>query len=99
MISIRSYLAVFVALLALTALTTGVAFIDLGGIGNVGVALTIAVIKAVLVTLYFMHLRYSSRLTMVFAAAGIFWLGIMIALTLSDYLSRDWVSRVEAVVN
>ena len=99
MISIKGYLAVFVALLVLTALTTGVAFIDLGGIGNVAVALTIAVIKAVLVTLYFMHLRYSSRLTMVFAAAGIFWLGIMIALTLSDYLSRDWVSRVEAVVN
>jgi cytochrome c oxidase subunit 4 len=80
-------------------MTTGVAFIDLGGIGNVAVALTIAVIKAALVALYFMHLRYSSRLTMVFAAAGIFWLGIMIALTLSDYLSRDWVSRVEAVVN
>ena len=99
MISIKGYLAVFVALLVLTALTTGVAFIDLGGIGNVAVALTIAVIKAVLVTLYFMHLRYSSRLTMVFAAAGIFWLGIMIVLTLSDYLSRDWVRRVEAVVN
>ena len=99
MISIRGYFAVFTALLALTALTTGVAFIDLGGIGNVAVALTIAVIKAVLVALYFMHLRYSSRLTRVFAAAGIFWLGIMIALTLSDYLSRDWVSRVEAVVN
>lgn len=94
MISIKGYLAVFVALLALTALTTGVAFIDLGGIGNVAVALTIAVIKAVLVTLYFMHLRYSSRLTMVFAAAGIFWLGIMIALTLSDYLSRDWARSI-----
>jgi cytochrome c oxidase subunit 4 len=99
MISIRGYLAVFVALLALTALTTGVAFIDLGGIGNVAVALTIAVIKATLVALYFMHLRQSSRLTMVFAAAGIFWLGIMVGLTLSDYLSRDWVSTVEAVVN
>lgn len=99
MISIRGYFAVFTALLALTALTTGVAFIDLGGIGNVAVALTIAVIKAVLVALYFMHLRYSSRLTMVFAAAGIFWLGVMIVLTLSDYLSRDWVSLVEAVVN
>lgn len=99
MISIRGYFAVFTALLALTALTTGVAFIDLGGIGNVAVALTIAVIKAVLVALYFMHLRYSSRLTMVFAAAGIFWLGVMIVLTLSDYLSRDWVSMVEAVVN
>ena len=88
MISIRSYLAVFVALLALTALTTGVAFIDLGGIGNVAVALTIAVIKAVLVALYFMHLRYSSRLTIIFAGAGIFWLGILVALTLSDYISR-----------
>lgn len=99
MISIRGYFAVFTALLALTALTTGVAFIDLGGIGNVAVALTIAVIKAVLVALYFMHLRYSSRLTIIFAGAGIFWLGIMIVLTLSDYLSRDWVSLVEAVVN
>lgn len=88
MISIRGYFAVFTALLALTALTTGVAFIDLGGIGNVAVALTIAVIKAVLVALYFMHLRYSSRLTIIFAGAGIFWLGILVALTLSDYISR-----------
>lgn len=99
MISVKSYLAVFAALLALTALTTAIAFVDLGGVGNVAVALSIAIVKAALVALYFMHLRYSSRLTMVFAAAGIFWLGIMIALTLSDYLSRDWVSRVEAVVN
>ena len=88
MISIRGYFAVFTALFALTALTTGVAFIDLGGIGNVAVALTIAVIKAVLVALYFMHLRYSSRLTIIFAGAGIFWLGILVALTLSDYISR-----------
>ena len=88
MISIRGYFAVFTALLALTALTTGVAFIDLGGIGNVAVALTIAVIKAVLVALYFMHLRYSSPLTVIFAGAGIFWLGILVALTLSDYISR-----------
>lgn len=99
MISIRGYFAVFIALLALTALTTGVAFIDLGGVGNVAVALSIAVIKAVLVALYFMHLRYSSRLTVIFAGAGIFWLGILVALTLSDYISRDWVSMVEAVVN
>ena len=88
MISIRGYFAVFTALLALTALTTGVAFIDLGGIGNVAVALTIAVIKAVLVALYFMHLRYSSRLTIICAGAGIFWLGFLVALTLSDYISR-----------
>ena len=88
MISVRGYFAVFIALLALTALTTGVAFIDLGGVGNIAVALSIAVIKAVLVALYFMHLRYSSPLTVIFAGAGIFWLGILVALTLSDYISR-----------
>lgn len=88
MISVRGYFAVFIALLALTALTTGVAFIDLGGVGNIAIALAIAVIKAVLVALYFMHLRYSSPLTVIFAGAGIFWLGILVALTLSDYISR-----------
>ncbi|HEY7715594.1 MAG TPA: cytochrome C oxidase subunit IV family protein [Candidatus Binatia bacterium] len=99
MISIRGYLAVFIALLALTALTTGVAFINLGGVGNVAVALAIAITKAVLVALYFMHLRYSTRLTVVFAGAGIFWLGILVALTLSDYISRGWVRMFEAVLN
>jgi cytochrome c oxidase subunit 4 len=99
MMSVRGYLVVFAGLLALTALTTGVAFIDLGGIVNAAVALTIAVTKAVLVALYFMHLRYSSRLTVVFAAAGVFWLGILVALTLSDYLSRDWISIAKAVAN
>jgi cytochrome c oxidase subunit IV len=90
MISIRGYFAVFIALLALTALTTGVAFLDLGGVGNVAVALAIAAGKAALVALYFMHLRYSSRLTVLFAGAGIFWLGILLVLTMSDYLSRGW---------
>jgi cytochrome c oxidase subunit 4 len=99
MISIRGYLAVFIALLALTALTTGVAFINLGGVGNVAVALAIAITKAVLVALYFMHLRYSTRLTVLFAGAGIFWLGILVALTLSDYISRGWVRMFEAVLN
>lgn len=99
MISIRGYLAVFIALLALTALTTGVAFMNLGGVGNVAVALAIAITKAVLVALYFMHLRYSTHLTVVFAGAGIFWLGILVALTLSDYISRGWVRMFEAVLN
>lgn len=98
MISPRIYVAVFIALLALTALTTGVAFVDLGGVGNLSTALTIAVVKVGLVMLYFMHLRYSSRLTMLFAGAGIFWLGIMLVLTLSDYISRGWVSLFEAVL-
>jgi cytochrome c oxidase subunit 4 len=55
------------------------------------VALTIAVIKATLVVLYFMHLRYSSKLTQVVVAAGVCWLIILFALTLSDYLTRHWL--------
>jgi cytochrome c oxidase subunit IV len=98
MISTKVYFGVFAALLGLTTLTTGIAFVDLGRIGNISVALTIAVIKAVLVMLYFMHLRYSSRLTILFASAGVFWLGIVLALTLSDYVSRGWVSLFEAVL-
>ena len=99
MISAKVYLTIFFVLLALTGLTTGIAFINLGRVGNVAVALTIATIKAVLVMLYFMHLRYSSRLTILFAGAGIFWFGIMLVLTLSDYISRGWVSLFEAVLN
>jgi cytochrome c oxidase subunit 4 len=91
MISLRAYLAVFAALLVLTALTTGIAFVDLGGAANVAVALAIAVVKALLVALYFMHLRDSSPLTKIFAGAGLFWLGLLIVLTMSDYMSRGWV--------
>jgi cytochrome c oxidase subunit IV len=98
MISPKVYVTVFVALLILTALTTGVAFLDLGGAGNVAAAMTIAVVKTALVMLYFMHLRYSSYLTLLFAGAGIFWLGILIVLTVSDYLSRGWVGPFEAVL-
>ena len=92
MISVKTYVAVFAALLVLTALTTAIAFVDLGGVGNVAVALSIAIVKAALVALYFMHLRYSSPLTVIFAGAGLFWLGLLIVLTLSDYISRGWVS-------
>jgi cytochrome c oxidase subunit 4 len=98
MVSTKVYFAVFGALLGLTALTTGVAFVNLGRIGNIAVALTIATVKVVLVMLYFMHLRYSTRLTILFAAAGIFWFGIMLVLTLSDYISRGWVGQFEAIL-
>lgn len=86
--SLRVYLAIFFALIVLTLTTTGVAFIDLGGGWNTSVALAIAAGKALLVALYFMHLRTSSPLTLLFAGAGIFWLGILVALTVSDYLTR-----------
>ena len=90
-VSTRVYYAIFVALVVLTVVTWSIAKLDLGKM-NAVVALTIAVIKATLVVLYFMHVRYSSRLTWVFVSAGFFWLAIMIALTLSDYMTRGWLT-------
>jgi cytochrome c oxidase subunit 4 len=87
-VSIRTYALVFLALLVLTGLTTAIAFLDLGGGINTMVALAIAVGKALLVILYFMHVRYSDRLTWVFAAAGFFWLLILIGGTMSDVSTR-----------
>ena len=87
-LSVRLYAVIFLALIALTLTTTGIAFIDLGGGFNVTVALTIAVVKALLVILFFMHVRYSSRLTWLFVGAGFFWLAIMMALTFGDFLTR-----------
>ena len=88
-ISVKSYIGVFVALLLMTALTTAVAFVDLGSNLNVVAALAIAGGKAILVALYFMHLRHGSRLSWIFAGAGFFWLFIMIVLTMSDVLTRS----------
>jgi len=83
------YLVIIGTLMTLTVATWLIAFVNLG-IFNPVVALSIAVIKAVLVILFFMHVRYSSKLTMVTVGAGFFWLLIMITLSLSDYLSRYW---------
>lgn len=84
---VRTYAGVLAALLGLTALTTGVAFIDLGRL-NTPVAIAIAIAKASMVALIFMHLRDSSRLTYIVVLAALFWLGIMIVLSMSDYLTR-----------
>lgn len=84
----KVYFAVFAALLVLTAVTVIVANFDLGWANNV-VALGIAVTKALLVLWFFMHLRYSTRVTMLTALAGFFWLAILISLTLNDYLTRE----------
>jgi cytochrome c oxidase subunit 4 len=90
------YSMVFAALLLLTGLTVWVAYLDLGFL-NTAVALGIAVTKALFVILYFMHVRYSTRLTWVIVASGFFWLGILIVLGLSDYLSRPPVSPVPGI--
>jgi cytochrome c oxidase subunit 4 len=92
-VSRQMYYQVFAALLVLTGITVAVAFLNLGPL-NTLVALAIAVTKALLVVLIFMHVRYSSRLTGIVIAAGIFWLVLLIALTMSDYLTRDWLPVV-----
>ena len=84
------YYAVFVALLVGTGLTVAAAFVDMGPMNNV-VMLTIACVKASLVILFFMHVRWSTRLTWVVVASGFFWLLIMFTLTMTDYFSRGWV--------
>jgi cytochrome c oxidase subunit 4 len=90
-VSIRTYIAIFLALMVFTAITVAVAFVDLGLMNDV-VALTVAVIKAVLVILFFMHVRYSRPLTWVVVASGFFWLIVLIGLTMSDYVSRGWMA-------
>lgn len=85
----KVYLLVFVTLLLLTLVTIDVAFYDLG-ILNIYIALSIATFKATMVVLYFMHLKYSERLNMIFVIVGLFWLIIMIALTASDIFTRKW---------
>ena len=80
------------ALVLGTCLTWWISFINLG-IWNPVVALTIAVIKAVLVILFFMHVYYSTKLTKLTVAAGFFWLLIMITMSLSDYLTRTFLPR------
>jgi len=89
-VPMRVYFIIFFALMILTATTVWVAFFDLGAL-NDAVALGIASTKAMLVILYFMHVRYSSKLTWIFAAAGFFFLVILLAFTLSDVLTRDWI--------
>ncbi len=89
----RTYYMVFLALMVLTAVTTGVAFLDLGPL-NIFVALAIAFVKATMVVLIFMHVRETSNLTKLYVVAGVFWLGILFVLTLNDYWTRGWMFPV-----
>jgi cytochrome c oxidase subunit IV len=85
----RMYYAVFAALIVGTVLTVAAAKVDMGLLNNV-VMLLIACTKATLVILYFMHVRWSSRLTWVVAMAGFFWLLLLFSIV-GDYISRGWV--------
>ena len=89
-ISRKFYVLIFVALLVLTGTTAGVAFINLGPFNPI-IALGIATTKALLVVLFFMHVKYTSeKMTRVVIAAGIFFLLLLLTLSLADYLTRAW---------
>ena len=85
----RVYYTIFAILLFCTYLTVQIAFLDLGAFNAVA-ALAIAVFKAAIVILFFMHVKYSTRLTWAVVIGSVFWFGILIVLTLSDYLTRVW---------
>lgn len=85
--SVKTYALVFAGLIAATVATTAVAFVDLGAFSVVA-ALTIAVCKMLLVALFFMHVRHSDKLTRLVLVGGLLWLGILIFLTLSDFVTR-----------
>jgi cytochrome c oxidase subunit IV len=88
--SVRTYTVIFLTLIVLTFVTTGVAYIDLGPF-SVVVALAIAVVKMLLVALWFMHIRHSTRLTKLVVSGGLVWFLILIAFTLGDILTRGWI--------
>ena len=89
-VSLKVYFAIFAALMVLTDVTVGVAYVVLGAM-NTFVALAVAVTKATLVILFFMHVKYSTKLTWLVVASGFFFLVIMIAFTLADFISRGWL--------
>jgi cytochrome c oxidase subunit IV len=86
-VPLKIYYGIFGILLLLTGVTVAVAYIDLGRMNTV-VALAIACFKAIIVALFFMHVKYSTRLIKLTVIAGLYWLGILFALTMSDYLTR-----------
>ena len=86
----KVYFLIFAMLLILTLVTVRVALIDLGR-WNTVLALAIAVTKALLVILYFMHVRYSPKLTRLVVFTGFLWLLFLIGITMSDYVSRGWL--------
>jgi cytochrome c oxidase subunit 4 len=85
-----TYYLIFACLMIGTALTWWIAYIDLGAMNNV-IMLAIATAKASLVVLFFMHVKYGNRLTWVVVLGSIFWLFIMLALTMNDYFTRAWL--------
>ena len=88
--SLAVYFGIFLALMVFTVLTVAVSRVDLG-MWNTPIAMAIAITKATLVILFFMHVIHSSRLTWVTILGALLWLGVLFVLTLADYLTRHWL--------
>jgi cytochrome c oxidase subunit 4 len=88
--TVKTYATVWIVLLVFTVVTTAVAHIDLGPF-SVVVALAIAAIKMLLVALFFMHIRHSTKLTRLVVTGGLLWLAILLFLTMSDFATRGWI--------
>jgi cytochrome c oxidase subunit IV len=86
----RLYLVVCLALVVLTGLTIGVAHVNLGG-WNSPLAMAIAGLKALLIGLFFMHLRWSPSVTRLVVLAAVFWLGLLLVGTMDDFVTRGWL--------
>ena len=87
--SLGMYFGVFIALLVLTVLTVAASRVDIGAL-NTPLAMAIAIVKAALVILFFMHVIHSSRLTWVVVVSSFLWLAVLFVLTFADYLTRGW---------
>ena len=88
-VPVRTYVIIFGLLMLGTYLTVQAAFLDLGAF-NTPIALAIAITKATVVVLYFMHVKYSPRLTMIVVIGSVFWLAILLIMTFGDYATRAW---------
>ncbi len=88
-VPIRTYFVIFGLLMLGTYLTVQAAFLDLGAF-NTPIALAIAITKATVVVLYFMHVKYSPRLTRIVVMGSLLWLALLLVMTLGDYATRAW---------
>src|SRR6266850_1131280 len=92
-----TYYKVFAALMALLVVTVVATYIPWGSRIGIVIAMAVAIVKATLVVLYFMHIKGSSGLTKVFVVAGLAWLAILMGITLADYHTRPWLSGEAAM--
>ena len=98
-VPVKMYVMVWVALMVLLALTVAASYWNTGHIWiNNTIMLTIAVAKTMLILLYFMHVRWSSKLTIIFAASGFLWVLFLFAFSMGDYMSRPELSRLQEQV-